>query len=221
VFRDRSDAGRQLGELLAGGHDDAVVLGLPRGGVQVACEVARALHAPLDVIAVRKLGVPAQPELAMGAVGEGGVRVLDTDTVELAGVSRSELEAVEAREREEMERRATVLRAGRARLPLQGRTAIVVDDGIATGSTARAACQAAREHGAARVVLAAPVGPGDAWFGDVADEVVVLELPRWLSSIGEAYENFEQLSDEAVIDLLDRAGGRDGDGDGEPPQSAG
>ena len=157
-FRDRVDAGRRLAERLR--HlrgEDVVVLGLPRGGVPVAAEVARVLDAPLDVIVVRKLGVPFRPELAMGAVGEGGALVVNERVVRRVHVSEAEFAEAERRERAEVERRARRFRGDRPRLALEGRTALVVDDGIATGSTARAACQVARAQGAARVVLAAPV----------------------------------------------------------------
>jgi predicted phosphoribosyltransferase len=160
VFMDRADAGRRLAarlEYLRG--EPVVVLGLPRGGVPVALEVARALGAPLDVIVVRKLGVPFQPELGMGAVGEDGVRVINDEVVREVGVRANELAAVQAREQAQVEARAARYRARRPREPLAGRTAIVVDDGIATGATARAACQVARAHGTARVVLAVPVAP--------------------------------------------------------------
>src|SRR6516225_4591521 len=148
-FRDRSDAGRQLASrLLPLRGTDAVVLGLPRGGVAVAAQVARALDAPLDVILVRKLGVPSQPELGMGAIGEEGARVINADVVRYAQVSEADIRAVERRERAELERRIKRYRGDTPREPLAGRTAILVDDGIATGSTARAACQVARALGA-------------------------------------------------------------------------
>lgn len=159
-FVDRAEAGRRLGRCL--GHlrgETPVVLGLPRGGVPVAFEVAAALGAPLDALLVRKLGVPHQPELAMGAIGEDGVRVVDDDVVAASRVSAHDIADVEARERRELERRALRYRGDRPPLALTGRTAIVVDDGIATGSTARAACRVARAHGAERVVLAVPVAP--------------------------------------------------------------
>ena len=180
VFADRGDAGRRLAAKL--GHlrgGQVVVLGLPRGGVPVALEVAQALGAPLDVIVVRKLGVPFQPELGMGAAGEDGVVVIDTGLVRLAGVSGNELAAIQAREQAQVEARAARYRAGRARLPLDGRVAVVVDDGIATGSTARAACQVARARGAARVVLAVPVAPPgwEAGFRGEADELVCVDTP--------------------------------------------
>jgi len=210
-FVDRTDAGRRLAERLQRFRDeDVVVLGLPRGGVPVAFEVARALDAPLDVIVVRKLGLPFQPELAMGAIGEGGVRIIDRDLACRALVSDDELAAVETRERAELDRRAQRFRGDRARTPLPGRTAIIVDDGVATGSTARAACQVARAQGAARVVLAVPVGPPhsiDELRSD-ADEVICLEIHDWFLAIGEFYADFSQTPDEDVIDLLQRAAAR-------------
>jgi putative phosphoribosyl transferase len=157
-FADRADAGRRLAEslgFLVG--EDVMVVGLPRGGVPVAFEVARALGAPLDVIVVRKLGVPVQPELGMGALGEGGVRIVDREIVRRAGVSERELSTVEQRERGEVARRASRLRGDKTQVPLTGRTVIVVDDGMATGSTARAACQVVRAQGATRPVLAVSV----------------------------------------------------------------
>jgi putative phosphoribosyl transferase len=188
---------------------DAAVLGLPRGGVPVAFEVARALGAPLDVIVVRKLGLPSQPELAMGAIGEGGVRTVDRALVRRALVSDEELAAVEARERAELDRRARHLRGDRGPVPLAGRTAIVVDDGVATGSTARAACQVARAQGAAHVVLGVPVGPPDSIAeleaGDDIDEVVCFEIHPLFVAIGQFYADFTQTSDDEVLDLLTRA----------------
>jgi putative phosphoribosyl transferase len=207
-FADRGDAGRHLAERLAPLRvADPVVVGIPRGGVPVAFEVARTLGAPLDVIVVRKLGVPFQPELGMGAIGEDGVRVLNREVLGAARVSESEIAAVEARERGELERRAARFRQGRSRLDLTGRTVIVVDDGIATGSTARAACEVARVHGAARVVLATPVAPTD-WIGrlgSVADEFVCLATPEPFYGVGQFYDNFNQTTDEQVIACLDRA----------------
>lgn len=209
-FIDRVDAGRRLGQSLAFlAGQDVVVLGLPRGGVPVAAEVARMLGAPLDVVLVRKLGVPFQPELAMGAIGEGGVRILNDEVVRLARITPPQLDEVEAREREELDRRARRYRRGRARFPLAGRTAIVVDDGIATGSTARAACQAVRLLGARRVVLAVPLAPFDAMadLRRIADDVVCVETPTRLRSVGEWYRDFSQTTDDQVIDLLDQASG--------------
>ena len=207
-FADRTDAGRQLAARLA--HlrgQDVVVLGLPRGGVPVAFEVASALGAPLDVIVVRKLGVPFQPELGMGAIGEDGVRVLNEEIIGQGLISAGELAAVEAAERAELERRALLYRRGRPRQPLEGRTVVVVDDGIATGSTARAACQVARTHGAARVVLAVPVAPPgwEARMAGVADELVCVETPRAFFAIGQFYADFAQTTDSEVTACLERA----------------
>jgi len=207
-FADRADAGRQLAARLQRLRGQrVVVLGLPRGGVPVAFEVARALGAPLDVIVVRKLGVPFQPELGMGAIGEDGVRVLNQEIIQWGGISADELAAVEARERRELERRAFRYRRGRPRQPLGGCVAVVVDDGIATGSTARAACQVARAQGAARVVLAVPVAPPGwrARMGYDADEVVCVQTPRSFSAIGQFYADFAQTTDDEVTACLERA----------------
>ncbi len=205
LFANRVDAGRRLAsKLLHLRGQPAIVLGLPRGGVPIALEVARALHVPIDVIVVRKLGVPFQPELAMGAIGEDGTRFINDEVVQLAQVSASELDAVEARERIELDRRAARFRGTRPRQSLVGRTAIVVDDGIATGSTARAACQVARAQGAARIVLAVPVAPPD-WtdrFRDAADELVCIDTPRSFHAVGEFYKDFSATTDEEVIDCL-------------------
>ena len=201
LFRDRAEAGRRLAarlEHLRGA--DPVVVGLPRGGVPVAAEVARALGAPLDVIVVRKLGVPRQPELAMGAVGEGGVRVLNAEVLGGAHIGRSALAQVERAECAEVEDRARRLRGARPRVPLAGRTVVIVDDGLATGSTARAACRVARAQGAARVVLAVPVAPPgwQAGVGAEADELVCLATPEPFWAVGQFYEDFDAVSDEAV-----------------------
>jgi putative phosphoribosyl transferase len=213
LFADRTDAGRRLAPSLA--HlrgPDVVVLGLPRGGVPVAAEVARELSAPLDVIVVRKLGVPYQPELALGAVGEGDVVVLNDDVVALSGVRQEELRAIQRRERDQVERRTQRFRAGRPPAALGGRTAIVVDDGIATGATARAACAVVRAAGAARVVLAVPVcsrRTAGQLRGDV-DELVVLETPPDFVAVGQAYADFRPVPDEDVVRLLARAGSAPG-----------
>ena len=159
LFDDRVDAGRQLAERLESLRgQDIVVLGLPRGGVPVAFEVAKALRAPLDVLVVRKLGVPFQPELAFGAIGEGGARVINESVVREADLSEEEMAAVEAEQRVELARRSERFRRGRDPIPLAGRIAVIVDDGVATGATAKAACQVARAQGASRVVLAVPIG---------------------------------------------------------------
>ncbi len=211
-FLDRSDAGRRLADrMLHLRGEDVVVLGLPRGGVPVAAEVARALGAPLDVIVVRKLGVPVQPELGMGAIGEGDVRIINPEVVAITRVTDDEIAAVEKRERAELERRARCFRGDRSRTPLTGRTAIIIDDGIATGSTARAACQVARAQGAMRVMLAVPVAPPSACItlAADADEVICLETPRHFLAIGEWYEDFSQTSDDEVVSLLRHAAGED------------
>jgi putative phosphoribosyl transferase len=204
-FADRADAGRQLAarlEHLRG--EPVVVLGLPRGGVPVALEVARALGAPLDVIVVRKLGVPFQPELGMGAVGEDGVRVINREVVQTVRVPPDELAEVQAREQAQVDVRAARYRMHRPREPLAGRTVVVVDDGIATGSTAKAACQVARAHGAARVVLAVPVAPRgwQARIAGAADELVCVHTPRDFYAIGQFYADFSQTTDDEVIACL-------------------
>jgi putative phosphoribosyl transferase len=208
IFADRDDAGRRLAARLA--HlrgEPVVVLGLPRGGVPVAFQVAHALGAPLDVIVVRKLGVPFQPELAMGAVGEGGARFINRSVVRQAWVPEDELAAVQAREQAAVEAIAARYRASRPRLPLDGQVAVVVDDGIATGATARAACQVARAHGAARIVLAVPVAPPgwQAEIGEDADEMVCVSTPRGFFSISQFYATFPQVPDDEVLARLRRA----------------
>jgi len=205
VFADRVEAGQQLAVALERFRGrDTVVLGLPRGGVPVAREIAAALALPLDVIVVRKLGAPSHHELAMGAIGEGGVRVVSDDIVRSVGATEQQLADVEAVERAELERRATRFRGDRPRLDLTGKTAIVVDDGIATGATASAACQVARALGAARIVLATPVAPPGlhARLADVADEFVCLDQPRSFSAVGQFYVNFDQTTDAEVIAAL-------------------
>jgi putative phosphoribosyl transferase len=207
-FLDRSDAGRRLANrVLHLRGEDVVVLALPRGGVPVAAEVARALGAPLDVIVVRKLGVPVQPELGMGAIGEGDVRIINPEVVAITHVTDAEIATVERRERAELDRRARRFRGDRPRTPLAGRTAVIIDDGIATGSTARAACQVARAQGAARVVLAVPVAPPSACAALAADAdgVICLETPGHFLAIGEWYQDFSQTSDREVVSLLQRA----------------
>lgn len=208
LFADRSDAGRQLAQqLLHLRGTDVVVVGLPRGGVPIAYEVAQALEAPLDVIVVRKLGVPYQPELGMGAIGEDGVQVLNQRVLRSVSVSERQLQSVIKREQVEMERRAQRFRGTRAPLPLVGRTVVVVDDGIATGSTARAACQVARAHGAETVILAVPVAPRG-WTvkpGDDADELVCVAQPAGFRAIGQFYHDFTQTSDAEVVACLEAA----------------
>lgn len=207
-FTDRLDAGCRLARLLKPyARKDVVVVGLPRGGVPVAFEVAHALRAPLDVIVVRKLGMPGRPELAMGAVGENGVRVLNDDVIRAGRIRPQDLGPVEAREQAEVERRAEVFRNGRPAIPLARRTVIVVDDGIATGATARAACQVARASGAAEVVMATPVCPPDVArrLEAEADAVICLSTPLGFQAVGQYYQDFAQTSDEEVTELLRRA----------------
>ncbi|MDT5357638.1 MAG: putative phosphoribosyl transferase [Mycobacterium sp.] len=210
LFKDRADAGRQLaGRLAFLRGQDVVVLGLPRGGVPVAFEVAEALRAPLDVLVVRKLGVPFQPELAFGAIGEGGVRVINESVVREADLSDEDMAAVEKQQRAELQRRSQRFRQGREQISLAGRVAVIVDDGIATGATAKAACQVARAHGASRVVLAVPIGAADTAevLAPYADEVVCLHAPAFFYAVGQGYRNFTQTSDDEVVALLDRARG--------------
>ncbi|WP_405447453.1 phosphoribosyltransferase family protein [Streptomyces erythrochromogenes] len=208
LFTDRADAGERLAEAVRHLEGERpVVLGLPRGGVPVAFPVARALSAPLDVIVVRKLGVPHHRELGFGAIGEGGVRVISEDIVRSSRVTQQELADVEHAEKAELARRARRFRGGRSRVPLDGRTVIVVDDGIATGATAAAACRVVRAQGAARVVLAVPVAAPDAVarLRGETDEVVCLCAPRAFRAVGEWYRDFSQTSDEEVVSLLARA----------------
>ena len=210
MFRNRVDAGRRLARLVraAGlGSDRTLVLGLPRGGVPVAAQVSMALDAPLDVIVVRKLGAPFQPELAMGAIGEDGIRVDNEEVVESSGVSAAELEAIARRERAELDRLAQRYREGRPRLELEGSCVVVVDDGIATGSTAGAACRVARAHGAARIVLAVPVAPATMGSAvrDACDDLLCVAQPEPFFAVGEWYRDFTPTSDEEVNELLRRA----------------
>jgi predicted phosphoribosyltransferase len=208
-FRDRAEAGRVLAERLRryAGRDDVVVLGLPRGGVPVAFEVARELGVPLDVFLVRKLGVPGHEELAFGAIATGGTRVLNTELIERLALPPEWIEAIDARERRELERRERAYRGDEPPPDLAGRMVILVDDGLATGSTMLAAVRAIREDDPARIVVAVPVGdPGVcARLETVADEVVCAITPRPLRSVGSWYEDFSQTSDDEVRDLLARA----------------
>lgn len=210
TFADRADAGRRLAALLRDElpHPDpetpTVVVGLPRGGVPVARVVAAALDAPLDVIVVRKLGVPIQPELAMGAIGEHGVRVLNEDVVAMAGIDEATIRRVEAEEVAELERRVRRYRGDRPGVPLAGARVVVVDDGVATGATAAAACRVARAAGAAQVVLATPVAPPD-WvgrLGDAADVYVAVATPEGFASVGRHYRRFGQVADDEVAACL-------------------
>jgi putative phosphoribosyl transferase len=207
-FVDRRQAGRRLGaRLRRGGYHLPVVLGLPRGGVPVAYEVAQALGAPLDVLVVRKLGCPGQPELGLGALGEGGVRLLNYELIREAGVSPRQLEAVIRAESVELDRRVARYRGRLPAVDLAERTVLLVDDGLATGFTARAATEVARARKASRVVLAVPAAPLEtvAELAEVADEVVCLETPEDFTGVGGCYEDFSQTQDEEVRALLTAA----------------
>ena len=207
-FRDRTDAGRRLAaELARFREEDVVVVGLPRGGVPVAAEVAAALNAPLDVLVVRKLGVPYQPELGMGAIGEDDVRVLNPEVIHTARVTEQDIAAVETSERAELSRRAQRYRGDRPRLTLDEKTVIVVDDGVATGGSALAAIKVARAHGAGRVVLAVPVAPPETvqTLQAEADEVICLETPAWFRAVGAWYDDFSATTDDEVVTILARA----------------
>ena len=209
IFPDRAEAGRLLGLKLAqyAGRDDVIVLGLPRGGVPVAYEVAQALHLPLDVFIVRKLGVPGFEELAAGAIASGGVRVLNEDVIRALPNADEIIEAVTKRESAEVERREQEYRDGRPAPEIRGRTVILIDDGLATGATMRAAVKALRQRRAAKIVVAVPVGPPDTCkeFEDEADEVVCASAPEFFQAVGQYYEDFSQTSDEEVRELLARA----------------
>lgn len=223
MFVDRHDAGRKLGEEVARlDLDRPVVCALPRGGVPVGAEVAEAIGAPLDVLVVRKLGFPGQPELGMGAIAEGGVRILNERLLRQLGVSPEDVESVASAEQRELERRVAAYRGGRPAQDVADRTVVLVDDGIATGYTVRTAISVLRERRAARVVLAAPVAAPEtvAELEQVADDVVCLEMPRRLLAIGAHYEDFRQTSDEEVRALLGAAAGRGGHESG-PTTSAG
>jgi len=208
-FRDRTDAGRQLAARLTEYADraDVMVLALPRGGVPVAFEVAQALHAPLDVFLVRKLGVPGHEELAMGAIASGGVRVLNEDMVAMLGLSWEAVDAIASREQEELNRRAHAYRDDRPEPRVGGRTVILVDDGLATGSTMRAAVAALRRQRPARIVVAVPVGaPATcAELKAKADDVVCVHRPEPLYAVGLWYRDFRQTTDTEVHELLERA----------------
>src|SRR5688572_13883302 len=208
-FRDRTEAGQMLAELLRdyAGREDVVVLALPRGGVPVGYEVAKALGVPLDVFVVRKVGVPGHEELGMGAIASGGVLVLDEQMITALGITRSDLELAVAKELRELARREAAYREGRDPPDLTGKTVILVDDGLATGSTMRAAALAVRRHDPEKVVVAVPVAAEETCdaFRDDVDEIVCGLTPRPLQAVGLWYEDFSQTSDDEVCELLARA----------------
>ncbi len=213
MFTDRADAGRQLATRLEGLRgQNVIVLALPRGGVPVGAEVARALDSPLDVIGVRKIGAPMQPELGVGAIAEGGVRVLDRSILAQLRLDEAAIDQVETRERAELQRRLERYRGGRGMPELSGRTVVVVDDGLATGGTARAACRAVRQAGPGTTILAVPVAAARSLetLRDEADEVVCVQAPEDFVAVGRWYEHFDQTTDDEVIALLDELGAQGG-----------
>jgi len=205
-FRDRREAGRVLAAAMMkyAGRTDVIVLALPRGGVPVGFEVAEALGAPLDIFLVRKLGTPGHRELAMGAIASGGVRVINDEVVGWLGISPEQIDAVAREEQRELERRQAAYLEGRAPAPLEGRISILVDDGLATGSTMRAAAQAVRQRNPARVIVAVPVGAPDTCgeIAAVADDVICVRRPEPFSAVGQWYIDFEQTTDEQVMELI-------------------
>jgi putative phosphoribosyl transferase len=209
TFSNRTEAGRLLAEKLVkyAGRTDVIVLGLPRGGVPVAYEVAKRLGMPFDVFIVRKLGVPGFEELAVGAIASGGVRVLNEDVMRALPNADETIESVTAKETAELERREQSYRDGRPAPELRDRVAILVDDGLATGATMRAAVKALRQRGATKIVVAVPVGPPDTCreLEEQADETICLCTPEFFQAVGQYYEDFSQTSDEDVRELLTRA----------------
>jgi len=209
IFLNRADAGRRLAKELSAYADrsDVVVLGIPRGGVVVAFEIAKALHVPLDIFVSRKLGVPGQEELAFGAVSSGAVRILDQEIVSALAISEKQIEECSQAARRELERRERLYRGSRPPLAVEGRTVILVDDGIATGSSMRAAIQALRQLKPARLAVAVPVAPQATWtrLKREVDDLVCVQTPKYFYAIGQFYEDFSQVDDEEVSALLDLA----------------
>ncbi len=211
-FRDREEAGRMLADKLRryAGDPNALVLGLPRGGMAPAYEVAAALDLPLDVLVVRKLGTPGQQELAMGAISRGGIRVLNEDVVRGLRIPQSKIDEAIKREAPELERREKLFRGDRSPLALAGRTVIVVDDGLATGSTMLAAIQCVRVQKPSRIVMAVPVAPPKTCerFRSEVDELICLSTPEEFSAVGEWYDDFAQVDDAEVVDLMKKGAAR-------------
>ncbi|HZD49045.1 MAG TPA: phosphoribosyltransferase [Silvibacterium sp.] len=209
IFSDREDAGRQLAKQLGAyaNSENAVVLGIPRGGVPVAFEIANALHLPLDIFLSRKLGVPGQEELAFGAIAAGDGRFLDEKIIQAAGISRAQIEGITQATKAKLEERAILYRGNRPPLDVEGRTVILVDDGIATGASIYAAIRALRQMKPKKLVVAAPIAPisTSRWLRSVTDECVVLSTPGDFYAVGQFYRHFSQVSDEEVIDLFRRA----------------
>ena len=208
TFGDRREAGRELATLLPASlrSEDVVVLALPRGGVPVAFEIALALGAPLDVFLVRKLGTPGHPELAMGAIASGGIRVLNDEVVQYLNIRRELIDAVAEREQTELERREAAYRHGRPMPSLRNRTVILVDDGLATGSTMKAAVAAVTHEEPKRVIVAVPVGAPETCqaLRNLADEVICARMPTSFAAVGQWYRDFSQTTDEEVTDLLEK-----------------
>jgi predicted phosphoribosyltransferase len=209
AFADRREAGRELATLLPASlrEADVLVLSLPRGGVPVAYEIARVLGATLDVFLVRKLGTPGHPELAMGAIASGGIRVLNQEVVEALGISPDLIETVTSREQSELERREAAYRRGRPMPLVKDRTVVLVDDGLATGSTMKAAVEAIQQQQPARVIVAVPVGAPETCraLGELAHEVICARTPTPFSAVGQWYRDFSQTTDDEVTELLNKA----------------
>jgi putative phosphoribosyl transferase len=210
VFQDRRDAGRELAKKLMkyAGRPDVLVLALPRGGVPVGYEVAQTLHAPLDIFVVRKLGLPGREELAMGAIASGGIRVLNDEVVKGLRISSQTIDAVARNEERELARRERLYRGERPPMDVRGRVVILVDDGLATGSTMRAAVAALRQQNPSRIVVAVPVGAAETCreFAEEADEAICANAPEDFRAVGMWYEDFSQTSDEEVHELLELSG---------------
>jgi len=209
IFENRRDAGKQLAKELSEfkGQNDAIVLGLPRGGIPVAYEVAKALELPLDVFIVRKLGVPGQPELAMGAIASGDIKVMNESVVRNAGISDQQIEEVAHKEKEELKKREKAYRGARPDIDLQGKTVLIVDDGLATGASMRAAISALREHNPKKIIAAIPTAPRDTCqeFESEVDQIICLRTPSPFWGVGGSYQNFSQTTNEEVRTFLNKA----------------